>query len=680
VIAGALVAFNFPGLSKSVKKLFAATEAEIINFPVKPAHLPVTVVERGLLESSENEDVFCQVEGSTTIISILPEGTRVKGADLLLVPAQSDVSGLPTEGKSLIVVANVDQSLHFRIFDTDSKMVLDTDEKTLKERARQVEELKGELESLWPPHELSPSEKSRVVTSVTLLFNHNQLNLGDLVCELDSSALQDNLKNQKIATLGAQAAFENAKLTREVAEISVVEYVEGIYKQEFETVQGEIALADAERKRAEDRIVWSDRMYEKGYVSKAQNIADKVSLQQKVFAFEQAQTKKAVLEKYTRDKTIKELQSEVEKAKSDELAKQQTWELEKDKEAKLEKQIKNCKLFAPGDGIVVYANDPSRFGSTSVQIEEGAAVRERQKIFSLPNIEKMRVNAKVHESMVDRIRPNLPARIRVDAFARKEDGSEEILEGVVESINPLPDTNSMFSSDIKVYTTRVTIKNGLKGLRPGMSAQVEILVTELDNVLCVPVQAILEYGGKDHVAVKTPSGYERQVVSLGISNDKLVEVTKGLKTGDLVALNPVSLMSEEEKRDLLGSSSKDTEKKDWGDAAKKAANSLVSKDALATKGGPDGKAAADGAGAAKGKGKGQGKGKGGFPKMDPAVREKLKNASPEEKRKILQDAGMAPEMIERMLNRGAGGGGGPRGGGGGGGGGGFGGPPGGGGS
>ena len=82
------------------------------------------------------------------------------------------------------------------------------------------------------------------------------------------------------------------------------------------------------------------------------------------------------------------------------------------------KQIENCKLFAPGDGLVVYANDPNRFGGSSQpQIEEGATVRERQKIFSLPDISKMRVNTKVHESMVDRITPGLRARIRVDAFA-----------------------------------------------------------------------------------------------------------------------------------------------------------------------------------------------------------------------------------------------------------------------
>jgi len=93
----------------------------------------------------------------------------------------------------------------------------------------------------------------------------------------------------------AEIAYQEARVAHQVAKMAIVEYTQW--------------------KRAEDRVVWSDRMYKKGYISKAQNIADKVSLQQKVFAFEQAQTKKALLER----KTIKELQSEVEKAKSVEL-------------------------------------------------------------------------------------------------------------------------------------------------------------------------------------------------------------------------------------------------------------------------------------------------------------------------------------------------------------------------
>ena len=52
---------------------------------------------------------------------------------------------------------------------------------------------------------------------------------GQLICELDSAALKDRLTNQQINELSAQANYENAKLTREVAEVAVTEYVEGLY-------------------------------------------------------------------------------------------------------------------------------------------------------------------------------------------------------------------------------------------------------------------------------------------------------------------------------------------------------------------------------------------------------------------------------------------------------------------
>ena len=577
---------GIPGLSKSFKPLtglFASPLADVITFEVKKGNLPVTVVDKGILESSNNEDVYCQVEGQTTIISIVPEGKRVKK--------------------------------------------------------------------------------------------------GDLVCELDSATLSDTLTNQVIATKGADASYQNAKLTREVAEIAVTEYEEGIFKQEHETARGEIALASSDRKRAEDRLIWSNNMFDKGYVSKGQNISEKLSLDRAVFSEEQAQTKLNVLEKFTKGKTIKELRSEVEKARSDELAKQATWDLEKTKEAKLRRQIVNCKLYAPSDGLVVYANDPNRFGgSNAPQIEEGATVRERQKIFSLPDISKMRVNTKIHESNIDRITPGLKARIKVESFAG------ETFTGTVQDVAPLPDPSSFFSSDIKVYTSHVAIENGNPGLRPGMSAQVEMLVTELENVMSVPVPAVLAYKGKDHVAVKTANGFEWKDVVLGISNDKLIEVKEGIKSGDLVVLSPMSLMTEEQKREAFGSVGKDATKKDWGGAPKgKGAPGADAKG----KGAPGAEGKGDGAPADKAKAKGKGRRGGGpnpamfqkFQNITPEDREKMKDASEEERAAIMKKAGFTDaelEQMKQMRANGGGFGGGPPGGGGGGppgGGGGFGGGP-----
>jgi hypothetical protein len=67
-------------------------------------------------------------------------------------------------------------------------------------------------------------------------------------------------------------------------------------------------------------------MFEKGDVSKAQNVADKVALRQNQFRYEQALTKKKVLDQYTKDKTIRELQSEVSKARAKELARKTAYE------------------------------------------------------------------------------------------------------------------------------------------------------------------------------------------------------------------------------------------------------------------------------------------------------------------------------------------------------------------
>ena len=156
------------------------------------------------------------------------------------------------------------------------------------------------------------------------------------------------------------------------------EWEEGTYLQNRETILGEIALAKSDLTRAEDRVEWANRMNKKGFVSAGQVKSDRLTLEKAKFVVEQVETKRTVLEKYTKDKTLKELRSEVEKARSDELAKKATWEREQANEVKLLREIVACTVVAPADGRIRYL----------WPIEPGVRVREGDLLFRVVAVDK----------------------------------------------------------------------------------------------------------------------------------------------------------------------------------------------------------------------------------------------------------------------------------------------------
>ena len=447
----------------------AAGVDQVPTTVVKPGNLRVIVSERGSLEARYTFDAYCLIEGSTTIVMILPEGSAVKK--------------------------------------------------------------------------------------------------GQVVCRLDSSALRDQLTNQNITVKSAEAKYQNAKLTREVAEIAVVEYSEGIYKQNQADLKNAVTAAESAIQKAEARKKRTEvarrRLQElhatKGPASTPADLVAELELEDRIEATEtalaseraaldQARNKLVVLEKFTLPKTVKELRQEVDAARSAELAAQATFELQVSKARKLEKQLEACTIKAPRDGMLVHANDPNRLPGRPPNIDEGVTVRERQKIFSVVDLAgPMRVNTKVHESQIDKLSQKMKARIKVDAIV------DQTYDGTVVEVSPRPDATNMFSPNVKVYSTLVNIDRPVEGLRPGMTAQVEIVVSERDDVLSVPVEAIVQFDDKYHVAVKKPDGaIEFREVELGMSNQKFVEVKQGIKSGDLVMVKPLDLLNDKRKREVGG--------------------------------------------------------------------------------------------------------------------------------
>ena len=385
---------------------------------------------------------------------------------------------------------------------------------------------------------------------------------GQVIAELDSSALKDQLINQRITTKSAEANFLNARLAREAAEASVAEY-EDIFQREDEALKRAIDGGRTAIRKTEERLErthaasrrLADMLRATGGSRGPAELVAEVDLQDRIQEAElsldrhrqslaDAEGKREILRKYTRPRTVKEREGEVRKARSDELARGATWELEKNKENKLEKQIANCTLVAPSDGCVVYANDPTRLAARSIsQIEEGATVRERQKILSIVDFnDPMRITVKVPENVVASIVNRMKARIKVDAFPN------EPIAGLVSEVAPLPDPFGMFTGAVKVYTTRIQIGGGRPNLRPGMTATAEIVVEDREDGIGVPASAVVHFDGKDRVALRAPGGeIEWREVVLGGSDGTTVSVREGLRGGEPVLLEAESLLTDEQR-------------------------------------------------------------------------------------------------------------------------------------
>jgi multidrug resistance efflux pump len=174
------------------------------------------------------------------------------------------------------------------------------------------------------------------------------------------------------------------------------------------------------------------------------------------------------------------------------------------------------------------------FGTPGV-LEEGIMVRQRQELIRLPDVSKMLAEIKIHESRVRQVRPGMTAYVRIENIPGRR------FKGTVRRVAPLPDAQmSWLNPDMKVHATDILIEEELPDLKPGVSARAEVVITNLTQVLSVPIQTVARHRGENVCFVQRGSGVVPAPVTTGWFNDRFIQVTAGLKEGDRVLLAPVS--------------------------------------------------------------------------------------------------------------------------------------------
>ncbi len=405
------------------------------------------------------------------------------------------------------------------------------------------------------------SEVEGQTTIVSLKVDGTQVKKGDLVCELDGSALRDQLTNQIITTRQAESTLQNATKNLEVAKMTLNEYLVGTFPRTMSDYKSNLVLAETNLQQAVEKFLWSRDMVSRNLLPETTNKADgngKLNAEIKVSS---ARNQMRVLETFTRQKQLITLQAAIDKGTIDVEASRAGLERERQKLAKLERLVASCKLYAPGDGLVVYGKEDGggRPGQEAKIIQEGASVRERQKIFSIPDFARMRVDTKVHETEISLIQPGQEARITIDAI-----GSAPLI-GKVASVRPLPELVETPGGTNRYHTVVITIENPPAAIRPEMTAKVDIIASETAEVLTMPLEAVMPLRDITYVMVATPGGHERREVKLGRSDERRIEVLAGLKDGDLVALDPEALLTQAERAEIFAASIANT-RNDWGPA------------------------------------------------------------------------------------------------------------------
>lgn len=362
---------------------------------------------------------------------------------------------------------------------------------------------------------------------------------GDFLVELDSSALREERTLQQIAVNTVEALVVEAKNLYETALISRREYLEGVFVQEKETLESELFVAEENLSRAIEYLKYSEKLAAKGYVSELQLQADKFAVEKARKEADAAKTKLRVLEEFTKSKMLKQLESDIAITKAKWESEKNSLALEQEKLREIDDQIAKCVIVSPKAGVVKYAHQRDRRGDNDFVVEEGAVIRERQVILTLPDATQMRVEMNINESLVQYVKPGMSAEI-------EPIGSDGVvLSGTVERVNQYAEPSGWRKANVKEYKAFVKINDRASDLRSGMTASVTIRSMHRSNVVKVPVQSVYMHGGEPYCFVKVGVGrLEPRRVACGPTNDSFFVIEKGVDPEDIVAVNPRALISQ----------------------------------------------------------------------------------------------------------------------------------------
>ncbi len=414
----ALILVTFAVVSVSLGYIWLNPTAAVVSaetWPVARRTFAVTLNEKGELEAKNSVDVKCEVEGRSTIIWLIPEGTEVKEGDLLVKLASNEIDERIRAEQ--IKVQNSKAAAEAAVKELEiTRDQCDSDIRKAKLAVRNAEvELNKYLEG---------DSKQQMKTKATAL-NTAEIRLEQAVdVEKDSLALREKghlskreYERDKLTLIEAQAAVDNAKLDLEI-------FNKYTHPKNLEQKESDVNEAKRELER-----------------------------------------------------TVKQAAATIDKQEANTKARQAEYELTQGRLDKLLEQQKKTEIHAPASGLVVY--DSGRNHWDRRQIAEGVEVYERQGIIKLPDPAVMMVKLRIHEAKTSEIRLGQKATVEVEGLPGQTfTGEVTKIAPLADSQNRWlnPDLKE-YATEVTLDPTDVELKPGVTARAEIMVREVDNVIT-----------------------------------------------------------------------------------------------------------------------------------------------------------------------------------------------------------
>jgi RND family efflux transporter MFP subunit len=367
---------------------------------------------------------------------------------------------------------------------------------------------------------------------VFLVPEGTRVNEGDLLARIDTTDVKKELERAIQEQRQAQLDVQIAEVEKEGSAAAIDSLTEGEGALGVEEARANLRRAERKLVRLREEHKSLEPLLEKGFITRDELERAAAELEQAEADLQLQRRKSEVLIDRTRPRETQRARLQLAQKQGQAQAAQARLLETAARVKSLKDTLESCSLYARAAGLVVHeeylAANPRR------KLRVGDRVTASQGIVTIPEVSRMTVEASVPEAEVHRLRPGQPAQVRLDAYPELQ------LPGRVARVGTLARSSSERPWEEKRFDVLVELDPSRAELRPEMSARLEILVGERQGVLLLPINAVFERQGLMLAHVVHPFWIESRQVELGDSNDRLVEVRRGLREGERVTLTDVA--------------------------------------------------------------------------------------------------------------------------------------------